>query len=105
MLSKETRIDSFKSNIRNAINSLQNNDFRKAKEYILSAIMENFNAAEPHNLFGIYYELQGNLGLARKHYRASICLNQTLDCANRNLERVCMLKYVCSQEYIDYGEL
>ncbi|WP_250672956.1 hypothetical protein LZ906_016230 (plasmid) [Paraclostridium ghonii] len=104
MLSKENKLNLFNFKIENAIRSLQNNDFNKAKEYILSAIMENYNSAEPHNLLGIYYELQGELNLARKHYRVAICLNQNLECAHKNLERLCTFKYVCSQQYVDYGE-
>lgn len=104
MLYNEVRSDLFNSNIENAIRSLKNKDFSKAEEYIVAAMTENYNSAEPHNLLGIFYELKGDLKLARKHYRASLCLNQALKSANKNLERICKFKYVCSEEYIDYGE-
>lgn len=104
MLYKESNLILFNSYIENAIESLKNREFDKAKEYIHSAIIENDSSAEPHNLLGIYYELRGDLNLARKHYRASISLDQTLKSANNNLERVCVFKYICSEEYMDYGQ-
>ena len=101
---KENKLNLFNSNIEKAIKCLKNKELDKAKEYIHSAIIENDSSAEPHNLLGIYYELRGDLNLARKHYRASISLDQTLKSANNNLERVCVFKYICSEEYMDYGQ-
>ncbi len=104
MLYKESNLILFNSYIENAIESLKNKEFDKAKEYIHSAMIENDNSPKPHNLLGIYYEMNGCFDLARKHYRASISLDQTLKSANNNLERVCVFKYICSEEYMDYGQ-
>ena len=50
------------------------------------------------------YELQGNLDLARKHYRASYDLDPTFKSADKNLQRITNFRYSLNIEDIDYGD-
>lgn len=104
MYYKENNLTLFNSYIENAVKNLKNREFDRAKEYIILAMIEDNDSPKPHNLLGIYYEMNGSFNLARKHYRASLSLDQTLKSANKNLERIVNFKYVCSEEYIDYDE-
>lgn len=91
------------SDVEKSIQSLKNLDFYTANKYIALIRNEYPNSGKPHELLGIYYELQGDLQLAIRHYRAAIALEPTLISASKNLERVCTFKYVCCSDYIDYG--
>lgn len=59
---------------------------------------------EGHNLLGIMYELQGDLDLARKHYRSSYALDPTFRASDKNLQRVSSFQYKLNLEEIDYGD-
>lgn len=91
-------------NVTKAIENLKKLNFDKAKELISYAMEENYNLGKPHELLGIYYELNGDVNLAMKHYRAALALEPNLISAIKNLERICEFRYICSREYIDFGE-
>ena len=54
---------------------LRNGNLKQAREEIVSAMAAFADAPEPHNLLGIYYEQEGDLQSARKHYRAAYALD------------------------------
>lgn len=104
MLYNKNKLNLSNLNIIKAIECLKNEDFENAKFFIHSIMLENYSSAEAHNLLAIYYELNGDLSLAKKHYRASLALDPTLKSADNNLKRICSFKHVCTDKYIDYGE-
>lgn len=68
-------------------------DFDKADAYLKKAVMEDVNAAEPHNLFGVIAEYNGDFAAAGKHYRAACALDPTYKPADRNLQRLTDYNY------------
>jgi tetratricopeptide (TPR) repeat protein len=93
----------FNTYIKEATNELENFKFHESYKTILKALNENPNAPEPHNLLGIWYELQGNNDLARKHYRAAYALDPTYKPASKNLERVCTF-FLYENIPVDFGK-
>ena len=85
------------------INKLKNNELEEAYQYIIEAIVSDPNAAEPHNLLGIWYEFKGNKDLARKHYRVAYVLNPTYKASSENLERVSTV-FLYKSIPINYGD-
>ncbi|RDU24730.1 tetratricopeptide repeat protein [Anaerosacchariphilus polymeriproducens] len=77
--------------INEAIDLLNGNKLQESYEMIIKALEQNPNAPEPQNLLGLWYELQGDNDMARKHYRAAYALDPTYKSASRNLERVCTI--------------
>ncbi len=68
-------------------------NFEKADHYLKKAVMEDINAAEPHNLFGVIAEFKGDFAAAGKHYRAACALDPTYKPADRNLQRLTDYNY------------
>ncbi len=68
-------------------------NFDKAEIYLKKAVVENINAAEPHNLFGVIAEYNGDFAVAGKHYRAACALDPTYKPADRNLQRLTDYNY------------
>ena len=85
------------------IQELETNEFGDAYSNILTMLLEYPDYAEPHNLLGIWNELQGNYDMARKHYRAGYALNPAYSPASNNLERLCMDSNDKNQK-VDFGE-
>ena len=85
------------------IKKLKEEQYGEAFADIMTMILEFPDFAEPHNLLGIWNELQGNYDLARKHYRAGYALNPAYSPVSNNLERLCM-DYQDKNHEIDYGE-
>lgn len=104
MLYDINQIDVYNSNIIKAVEYLKIRDFDNAKVFIHSIMSQGYDCAKAHNLLAIYYELTGDLNLAKKHYRASLALDPTLKSADNNLKRICLSRYICNEEYVDYGE-
>ena len=75
--------------ITQAASCLRCNDFEKAYNLITEAIRMEPDAPQPHNLLGIWFELQGNGDKARRHYRAAYSLDPTFSPACKNLEQIC----------------
>ena len=62
------------------------------------------DAPQPHNLLGIYYELGGEIDLARRHYRAAYSLDPTFSPACRNLEQISLALSNERPRIFDFGE-
>jgi Flp pilus assembly protein TadD len=89
--------------IKNAISKLKNYEMEKAYQYIMEACTTDPNAAQPHNLLGIWYEFKSYTDLARKQYRVAYVLNPTYKPASENLERVSTL-FLYKSIPVNYGE-
>ena len=103
MLAFEYKVNSYEVEEKEAIDCLKKYNYELAKEHIYNMMMEEDSFPKGHNLLGIMYELQGDLDLARKHYRASYALDQTYKAADKNLQRVTSFQYIFKLEDIDYG--
>jgi Tfp pilus assembly protein PilF len=79
----------FHKHLIEAAEKLRNKDFEKSYELIIAALSENPEAPEPHNLLGIWYELNQDIKVALKHYRAAYSLDPTYTPACKNIERIC----------------
>lgn len=82
----ETRqeyLDLLNEEVHNLINAFALED---AREKICEAMKEYPNAAQPHNLFGILMEKQGNHIAAMKHFRAAWALDPAFLPARKNME-------------------
>lgn len=89
--------------MKDAVSKLKNNEYEESYKLIMKAINIDPNAAEPHNLLGIWYEFKGENDLARKHYRISYVLNPTYKPASVNLERVSTL-FPYKNIEVDFGD-
>ncbi|QHQ60105.1 hypothetical protein Ana3638_04320 [Anaerocolumna sedimenticola] len=90
--------------MKDAVSNLKNNEYEESYKLIMKAINIDPNAAEPHNLLGIWYEFKGENDLARKHYRISYVLNPTYKPASVNLERVSTL-FPYKNIEVDFGDV
>ncbi len=104
MLAFKYKVNSYEDEVKEAIDCLKIYNYDLAKEHIYNIMMEEDSFPEGHNLLGIMYELQGDLDLARKHYRASYALDPTFRASDKNLRRVSSFQYKLNLEEIDYGD-
>lgn len=93
----------FSNSMNDAVKQLKSFHYDKAYELIMKAMNADPNAAEPHNLLGIWYEFNANKDLARKHYRIAYVLNPVYKPASENLERVSTL-FLTKEIPVNYGE-
>ncbi|MDF2611957.1 MAG: hypothetical protein K0R92_3431 [Lachnospiraceae bacterium] len=89
--------------VKNTISKLKNYDMEAAYQCIMEACITDPNAAQPHNLLGIWYEFKNYIDLARKQYRVAYVLNPTYKPASENLERVSTL-FLYKSIPVNYGE-
>ncbi|MGN0983299.1 MAG: hypothetical protein ACI4OI_00535 [Gemmiger sp.] len=61
-------------------------DFQKCVALISQAMAEFPSAPQPHNLFGIVLEREGDHALAMRHFRAAYALDPAYAPARQNLE-------------------
>ena len=94
----------FSHSISQAVNCLQSFCYEKAYALILEAMKARPDAPQPHNLLGIYYELGGDVDLARRHYRAAYSLDPTYSPACRNLEQISLALGNDRPRSFDFGE-
>lgn len=88
--------------VENAVLALTARDFQLSREIIARAMTMDMDAPEPHNLLGILYELLGDDGAARQHYRAAYALDPTYKPSCRNLERLVLYGFNATGGF-DYG--
>lgn len=100
---QEIKTNKFNKHIKDAIDKLRNDDFEESYKIIINAIGINPNAPEPHNLLGIWFELNGSDDKARKHYRVAYVLDPTYKPACSNLERVSTL-FLSRRIPFDFGD-
>lgn len=91
MKKSEIKTDKFSTVIKEVAEKIQNSEMEKSYKIIIDALKENPDAPEPHNLLGLWNEVNKNFDLARKHYRAAYALDPTYKPATVNLERVCTM--------------
>ncbi|MDF2541962.1 MAG: hypothetical protein K0S47_1680 [Herbinix sp.] len=89
--------------LKEATSKLKKYELKEAYQYIMEACITDPNAAQPHNLLGIWYEFIDNNDLARKHYRVAYVLNPTYKPASENLERVSTL-FLYKSIPVNFGE-
>lgn len=94
----------FETYIEKAITEIKNSNLSQSYEYIHIAIAQDDSSPKPHNLLGIIAELNGNLNLAGKHYRAAYALDPTFKAACRNLDRITKFYYRLDIKNIDFGD-
>ncbi|MEL7566347.1 MAG: hypothetical protein AAGU27_15895 [Dehalobacterium sp.] len=87
----EISSDTFSQYIKQAIDRLRRHELAEAYKLIIEAIHLDPDAPQPHNLLGIWFELNNNEDKARKHYRAAYALDPTFKPACKNLERICTM--------------
>ena len=104
MNKKEIKSDKFSNIIKEVSEKLHIHEFEESYKMIINALSTNPDAPEPHNLLGLWYELNKNYDLARKHYRAAYSLDPTYKPATINLERVCTM-FSCNRIPFDFGEV
>jgi Flp pilus assembly protein TadD len=95
--------NAFIRNIRQATDRLRQCNFTDAYRLIVEAIRINPDAPQPHNLLGIWFELNEDGDKARKHYRAAYALDPTFRPACKNLERICTMSD-CGRIPYDFGD-
>lgn len=86
-----------------AANALKSNQKEEAYKIIIDALNAHPNSPEPQNLLGIWNEMNGNVDLARRHYRAAYALDPSYKPASRNLERLTHF-FDKKREPIDFGD-
>lgn len=96
---------SYELNIEKATSAIKKNDYAAALDYIKHAVVENINFPEVHNLLGIIAELNKDLRMAGKHYRAAYALDPTYKPAINNLERITTFLYNADIVEPDYGNM
>lgn len=94
----------FESYIKKSIEEIENKNFSEALKYIHLAMLEDHTSPKPHNLIGIIAELNRNLLLAEKHYRAAYALDPTFKACWINLERITSFYYEMNIKNIDFGD-
>lgn len=99
----ELNLNAFTSILQNVIEKLQHNELKEAYKMILDIMVINPNAPEPHNLLGLWFEMNGKDQLARKHYRIAYVLDPTYKPACNNLERISTL-FLTKKIPFDFGE-
>ena len=92
----------FSKAIEKAALALAARDFPTSRQIIAGAMAMDMDAPEPHNLLGILYELMGDDGAARQHYRAAYALDPTYKPSCRNLERLALYGFNAAGSF-DYG--
>ncbi|MGB8451515.1 MAG: hypothetical protein WCD89_04210 [Anaerocolumna sp.] len=100
----EMNLSVFDRNLQFAVDKLHNKEFEEAYKMIINTICINPNAPEPHNLLGLWYEMNGDEQLARKHYRAAYVLDPTYKPACNNLERISTFFITKAIPY-DFGDI
>lgn len=90
--------------IDSAVDSLRHKELDKAYDSIIKAICMKPDAPQPHNLLGIWYELNSDGEKARRHYRAAYSLDPTYKPPCKNLERISALFDNSKPYSIDYGD-
>jgi hypothetical protein len=90
--------------IDSAVESLRQKELSQAYDSIIKAICMKPDAPEPHNLLGIWYELQSDGEKARRHYRAAYSLDPTYKPPCKNLERISALFDHSKPYAIDFGD-
>ena len=95
--------DPFFETVKEAARILNEGGLYDALPAIKEALILNTEAAEPHNLLGIFFELRGDDNNARKHYRAAYALDPTYQPACRNLERLVEFVWGPVSRKFDYG--
>ncbi len=95
--------DPFSEAVKEAAKILSMGSMYEALPVIKEALVLNTEAAEPHNLLGIFFELKGDDNTARKHYRAAYALDPTYKPACRNLERLVEFVWGPVSRKFDYG--
>ena len=95
--------DPFSETVKEAAKILNMGGLYAALPVIKEALILNTEAAEPHNLLGIFFEMKGDDNNARKHYRAAYALDPTYKPACRNLERLVEFVWGPVSRQYDYG--
>ncbi len=95
--------DPFSEMVKEAAKTLSKGSLYEALPVIKEALILNTEAAEPHNLLGIFFELKGDDNNARKHYRAAYALDPTYKPACSNLERLVTFVWGRVSRKFDYG--
>lgn len=95
--------DPFSETVKEAAKILSMGSLSEALPVIKEALILNTEAAEPHNLLGIFFEMKGDDNNARKHYRAAYALDPTYKPACRNLERLVEFVWDPVSRKFDYG--
>ena len=72
-----------------AAQSLRHHEQEKAYYEIIEAMRIFPDSPQPHNLLGIWFEINGDDIMARRHYRAAYSLDPTFKPACKNIERIC----------------
>ena len=104
MKNNDATNDELTARLAQAIFCLQNHSFDKAYELITETMRIAPNAPQPHNLLGIWYELNGNGDNARRHYRAAYSLDPTFTPACKNLEQLCTISDKSKPRIYDFGD-
>jgi tetratricopeptide (TPR) repeat protein len=95
--------DPFSETVKEAAKILSMGSLYEALPVIKEALILSTEAAEPHNLLGIFFEMKGDDNNARKHYRAAYALDPTYKPACRNLERLVDFVWGPVSRKYDYG--
>jgi len=85
---EEKEADTYEELIQLGKKAITDRDFVKAIDLIGKAIGKDPTKAEPLNLLGILFEMQGDTSNARKHYLAATNLDPTDESARNNLQRI-----------------
>ncbi|MDR3263964.1 MAG: hypothetical protein LBT30_06620 [Clostridiales bacterium] len=80
---------------------MENNESGECEALIKDAMSKYPHAPEPHNLFGLLLEVQGDHLTAMKHFRAAWALDPTYIPARKNLEH---FGNFCPSGSRSYGE-
>ncbi|NDL67819.1 hypothetical protein [Anaerotalea alkaliphila] len=83
--------------------ALRERDLDQALYHLQQAMVEDIHSPQVQNLIGILAELDNDILLAEKHYRAAYALDPTFRAAGFNLDRVEGYPIHYDREKIDYG--
>ncbi|MGL4345835.1 MAG: hypothetical protein ACRCTE_11605 [Cellulosilyticaceae bacterium] len=78
----------FEKYLNQAVEAINQQQFDRAREMVMQAMILDSGAPQPHNLLGILAEYESDRQLAARHYRAAMALEPTYLPAQNNLARV-----------------
>ncbi|ACB83851.1 response regulator [Natranaerobius thermophilus] len=97
----EENLQTYKDHVEFAKKCIIESNYTEAEKHLTKALEKDYDKPEPNNLLGVLAEYNGELGKARKHYRAALALDPSYKPANTNLERVTRFKY--TKDGITFG--
>ena len=94
-------VQSYETSVEYAKAKIVSRDFQAAKEWLQKAVAQDPTKPEAFNLLGVLAEMENQVQLAQRMYRAALSVCPSYTPATNNLDRAA--QWVYTQEGIDLG--